>query len=44
MRKNPHGRILNGEPKERHLSVVRKSYSLSNISGILWRDNSNKAI
>ena len=44
MRKNPHGRILNEEPKEWHLSVVPMSNSLSNISGILWRDNSNKAI
>ena len=44
MRKNPHGRILKGEPKEQHLITVPKSCSLSNISGILCRDNSNKAI
>ena len=44
MRKNPHGRILKGEPKEYHISTVLKSCSLSNISGILCRDNSNKAI
>ena len=24
MRKNPHGRILKGEPKEQHLSTVKK--------------------
>ena len=26
MRKNPHGRILKGEPKGQHLSTVSKSY------------------
>jgi len=29
MRKNPHGRILKGEPKEQHLSITLKSYSYS---------------
>ena len=28
MRKNPHGRILKGEPKEQYLSTVSKSLSL----------------
>jgi len=27
MRKNPHGKILRGEPKEQHLSTVPKSFS-----------------
>ena len=26
MRKNPHGKILKGEPKEQHLSTVPKFY------------------
>ena len=28
MRKNSHGRILKGEPKEQHLSTVPKSCSI----------------
>ena len=31
MRKNPHGRILRGEPKEKHLSTVPKSYPYTYI-------------
>ena len=27
MRKNPHGKILKGEPKEQHLSIILRSYS-----------------
>ena len=27
MRKNPHGRILKGKPKEQHLSTIPKSCS-----------------
>ena len=30
MRKNPHGRILKGEPNEQYISIVRKSYSIIN--------------
>ena len=29
MKKNPHDKILKGNPKEQHLSIVLKSYSLS---------------
>ena len=29
MKKNPHDKILKGNPKEQYLSVVLKSYSLS---------------
>ena len=27
MRKNPHGKILKGEPKKQHISIVSKSLS-----------------
>ena len=29
MKKNPHDKILKGNSKEQHLSIVLKSYSLS---------------
>ena len=32
MRKNPHGKILKGKPKEQHLSTVYKSYPIIIIS------------
>ena len=31
MRKNPYGRILKGESKEQHISIVLKSYSITKV-------------
>ena len=35
MRKNPHDRILRGEPKEQYLNIVPKSFPIENM--ILWK-------
>ena len=31
MKKNPHGRILRGEPKEQYLNIVPKSFPIENM-------------
>ena len=36
MRKNPHGKILKGKPKEQYLSIVPKSYSIANYTPKVW--------